>query len=313
MVAAISGSTCSSKPLCRSKSNPRAACGGRNSLTNSSRTRSALMVLIFAALAFRAAKVPGFDAEIQLRGKPHRPQQPQVVLGKPLRRRADRADDPGAQVRLAADPIVQLLPHRIVEQAIDGKVAPAGVGLRIAERNPFRVPAILVIRLGAEGGDLELLAAFDDDHYPELASDRDRALEEAFDLCRQGGGGDVVIPRLAAQQEIAHAAAHPEGREPGALQPADDGERGIPRRLGSRRTHPRSSCILPSGLHARYSSPQILLTCSTPLFTSSTVRLGLNSNTLMCSGLTNGLRAAKSIMPEPGAQWSRPGNCTSWM
>ena len=140
-----------------------------------------------------------------------------MVLGEPFRRRADGADDPGAQVRFAADPIVQLLPHRIVEQAVDGEVAPAGVGLRVAERDPFRVPAILVIRLGPEGGHLELVAAFDHHHHPELAPDGNRAFEEVLDLFRQGGGDDVVIARLAAQQEIAHAAADPEGREPGAL------------------------------------------------------------------------------------------------
>ena len=93
------------------------------------------------------------------------------------------------------------------------------------------MPAILVIRLGAEGGDLELAAAFDDHHHAELASDRDRALEEVLDLFRQGGGDDVIITRLAAQQEIAHAAAHPEGREAGALQPADDVERGVFREI----------------------------------------------------------------------------------
>ena len=85
------------------------------------------------------------------------------------------------------------------------------------------MPAILVIRFGAEGGDLELLFPFDHDHHPELAPDGNGVLEELLDLLRQGGGGDVVIARLAAQQEIAHAAAHPEGGEPGALQPADDG------------------------------------------------------------------------------------------
>ena len=107
--------------------------------------------------------------------------------------------------------------HRIVEKAVDGEIAPPGVGLRVAENDPFRAPAILVIRLGAKGGDLELLSAFDDNHHAELASDGNRALEQLLDLLRQGGGDDVVIPRFAAQQEIAHAAADPEGGEAGAL------------------------------------------------------------------------------------------------
>ena len=53
-----------------------------------------------------------FDVEIQLRGKPHGPQQAQVIFGEAFLRRADGADDLGAQVRLAAHPVVQLLPRR---------------------------------------------------------------------------------------------------------------------------------------------------------------------------------------------------------
>jgi hypothetical protein len=36
------------------------------------------------------------------------------------------------------------------------------------------------------------------------------------------GRGDVVILRLASQQKIAHAAAHPERAETGGLEMADD-------------------------------------------------------------------------------------------
>jgi hypothetical protein len=189
-----------------------------------------------------------FDAETQLRGKPHRPQQPQVILGKPFRRRADGADDPGAQVRLAAHPIVQLLPHRVVEQAVDREVAPAGVGLRIAERDSFRVPPILVIPLRPERRHLELAGAFDHHHHPELAADRDGAFEAALDLFRQGGGDDVIIPRFPAQQEIPHAAADPEGRKSRPLQAADDPQRGPGRRAGRRRAQVQLRPALAFGL-----------------------------------------------------------------
>ena len=50
------------------------------------------------------------------------------------------------------------------------------------------------------------------------------------------------------------------------------------------------------------SAPQIFFTCATPALASSTESFGLNSKTLMCSGFTSGLSAAKSIMPEPGGQ-----------
>ena len=93
-------------------------------------------------------------------------------------------------------------------------------------------PAILVIRLGSKGGNLELAAAFDDNHYPELTPDRNSPLEKVLDLRRQSGGGDIIIIRFAAQQRVTHAAAHPERRESAALEPADNGERSASGRIG---------------------------------------------------------------------------------
>src|SRR2546426_10087094 len=54
--------------------------------------------------------------------------------------------------------------------------------------------------------------------------------------------------------------------------------------------------------HESSGQSQMRLTCWIPLLTCSTVKAGLNSNTLMCSGLTNVLSAAKSTVPVPGAQ-----------
>ena len=145
-----------------------------------------------------------------------------MVLGKTFLRQTDGADDFRAQVRFAAYPIVQLFAHRVVEKAVDGEVAPAGIGRRVAKANLFRMPAILVIRLGPERSDLELVAAFDHHHHAELAADRNGALEGSLDLVRQRGGDDVVIARLALQQEIAHATADPEGGEAGGLEAGHD-------------------------------------------------------------------------------------------
>lgn len=48
------------------------------------------------------------------------------------------------------------------------------------------------------------------------------------------------------------------------------------------------------------SVPQRFLMCLIPATACSIVNEGLNSNTFKCSGLTNGLIDAKSIMPLPG-------------
>src|SRR5204863_5290381 len=89
--------------------------------------------------------------------------------------------------------------------------AASRVSHRVAEGNVFRVPAVAVICFSTKRRNLELMAAFDDDHYPEFAPDGDGVFEKFFDLFRQRGRGDVVIAWLAAQQIIAHAAADPEG------------------------------------------------------------------------------------------------------
>ena len=92
----------------------------------------------------------------------------------------------------------------------------------LAENDLFRTPAIPVIRLGAKGGDLELLFVFDNNHHAEFASDGDGFREQFLDLFRSRVRGDVVILRLASEQKIAHAAADPERREARRLQAADN-------------------------------------------------------------------------------------------
>ena len=181
-----------------------------------------------------------FDREIQLGGEAHGAQQAEVVLGEAFGRHADRADDPGAQIGFTLDPVVQLFAHGVVEQAVDGKVAAEGVGHGIAEYDAAWAAAILVIGFSPEGSDLEWLALFDDHYNAELASDRQRAAEQVFDLLRQGGGNNVVVSRRAAEQEVTHAAANPESGEAGLLQAAHD----LQRRLLGRR---RGLCGL--GLH----------------------------------------------------------------
>ncbi len=78
-----------------------------------------------------------------------------------------------AQILFAADPVVKLFRNRIEEKPVDGEIAPLRVGFGIAENDLFRTPAIPVIRLGAKGGDLELMFAFNDNHHAEFASDGD--------------------------------------------------------------------------------------------------------------------------------------------
>ena len=161
-----------------------------------------------------------------------------MVFGEAFFRRADGANEPGAQISFAPDPIVQFLADGIEEESVDGKVPAASIGHGITEGDLLRVPAILVIGFSAKGRDLKLAVSLEDDDHAELASDRDRAFEKFLDLIRQRGGGDVKIRWLASEKKITHTTADPESREPGFLEAADNAESGFAERFcRSRASH----------------------------------------------------------------------------
>ena len=107
---------------------------------------------------------------------------------------------------------------RIVKKTVHREIAARRVGLGVGEDDFFWAAAILIIRLGAEGGDLKLVSPFDDDHHAEFFADGDGAFEKFLDLFRLGVRGDVEILRLASEQKIAHTTAHPECGKASRLQ-----------------------------------------------------------------------------------------------
>jgi hypothetical protein len=158
----------------------------------------------------------------------------------------------------------------------------------------------------------------DDDHHAEFFSDGNVFFEKFFDLFRLRVGGDVEILRLASEQKIAHAAADPERGEARRCRRFNNFfaiALGESWRFHFRFTIYDLRADLPadSSIANRISqirsfrAPNRLLTCAMPHLTASTGSDGLNSKTLMCSGFTNGLSAAKSIVPVPGAAWSPAG------
>ena len=141
-----------------------------------------------------------------------------MIFTKAFLRRTNRADDFSAQIFFTADPVVDFLRERIVKKSVHGEIAAQRIGLGVGENDFFRATAILVIRLGAERGDLKLLFVFNNDHHAEFASDSDGAFEKFLDLFRLGVRGDVEILGFATKQQIAHAAADPERSKARLLQ-----------------------------------------------------------------------------------------------
>ena len=224
-----------------------------------------------------------------------------MVFAKTFFRFANRADDFRAQILFAADPVVNFFCERIVKKPVHGEIAAQRVGFGVCKNNFFRTATVLVIRLGAKSGDLELMSAFDDDHHAEFFARRRWFVLKSFSTC--SGFASVAMSKSCGSRPSKKSRTQPPTQNA-----AKTGGFVIA-------ACTRFLISTANGIQIFinfYSFPQINFRCAMPHLTASTGSDGLNSKTLMCSGFTNGLSAAKSIVPVPGAQWSRAGNCTSW-
>ena len=161
--------------------------------------------------------------EAQPRRKAHRAQQAQAILGEARRRVADGADDLRFEVRPATHkiehPTPALIRQRIQEHPVHGEVAPGGVLLGRGEMDALGPPAIKVSTVRAEGGNLQVLSTLPHQDHAEVCSHDIVARKQRLHLLRAGIRGDVIILRLAAQENIPHAAASVIRRESPGTQP----------------------------------------------------------------------------------------------
>src|SRR5439155_5052504 len=145
-----------------------------------------------------------------------------MVFSKPFGGIADRAEDFRTQIRLAADPVVKPLLHGVEKKAVHGKIPARRIGLGAGELDSAWASAICVVCLSAEGGNLELMAMFENKHHAKLFSNGNRVRKQRLNLFGTGGRCDIIVHRFSAQQEVAHAAAYPIGFEAGGLEPANN-------------------------------------------------------------------------------------------
>jgi hypothetical protein len=177
----------------------------------------------------------GLDGEIAARGELHRAQDPDRVLTKADVRIADGAHDARLQIGQPLDVVDHLLGFEIVEEPVDGEVAPAGVLLGRAEdvvapdeqiarlgRGAVVVVFFHLARVGAKGGGLDDLRTEEDVGQSKPTADDPRVVKAAFDLVGGGAGDDVEVLRLEAEQEVAHAATDQVRGVPGVFQSPDD-------------------------------------------------------------------------------------------
>jgi hypothetical protein len=161
------------------------------------------------------------DGEVEPRGELHRAQHAHRVLAEPDVRVADGANQAALEVGHAGDVVDHALGLDVVEQAVDGEVAPAGV-LGVAAEDVVPADQELVVvrrvvtlaRVGAEGRRLDDLRPEEDVSQPEPASDDAAIAEQLPDFFWSCARRDVEVLRRPVEQQIADASADEVGLEP---------------------------------------------------------------------------------------------------
>ena len=145
----------------------------------------------------------------QGRGEPHPPEDPQRVLPEPPVRLPHAPQQPGVQVRPAAQGVRQFTPE-VQSHGVDGEVPAAQVLLqRVGEGHGLGTPVVPVGPVPAEGSYLHHSAGGPDgDGAVGQARGHGPVPEDGEDPLRHRGGGHVPVLGRPAQEAVPHAAAH---------------------------------------------------------------------------------------------------------
>jgi hypothetical protein len=149
-------------------------------------------------------------------------QEPERVFPEPLGGVADGAENPVLQVFPAVGEIMENVADRVVEEGVDGEVAPGRVGGGGAEGDGDGVAAVEILSVASERGDLGLDGAVQDADDAEVGADGHVAREQGLDTLRRRAGGHVNVLRIQPQQRVADAPAHPVGFKSVLLETLDD-------------------------------------------------------------------------------------------
>ena len=175
----------------------------------------------------RSLPVPGMESE--------EAEDAEVILGDARRGVADEADAAGFQIGLPAEIVVQRAVGRRAH-GVDGEVAARRVLPPVVGERDLGVAAVGAL-VAPERRDLVAAAACERRDGAVRDPARDGAgldacvLQQGQHALRRVGGADVDIVTLAAEQRVAHAAAHE------ADVGAASGE-SVDHRTGARRRHP---------------------------------------------------------------------------
>ena len=94
-----------------------------------------------------------------------------VVFAKTFFRFANRTDDFRTQIFFTANPVVDFFCEWIVKEPVHREIPARRISFGIGKNDFLRAAAILIIRLGAESGDLKLVSALDHDDDAKFFAD----------------------------------------------------------------------------------------------------------------------------------------------
>lgn len=147
------------------------------------------------------------DGEAEPGGETDGAEEAECVFLEAVGGGADGAEGFGFDIAKAVDVVDDFAGGGIFEESVDSEVAPVCVFLWGGEGDGVGATSISVGAVGAEGGDLDVMALVFHDDDAEVSADFIGAGEELEDFCRGGGGGDIVVLGLEVEEFVAHTAA----------------------------------------------------------------------------------------------------------
>lgn len=231
-------------------------------------------------MALERVEGGGFDGKaVEFGGETDRAQQTKVILVEALIGIPDGAQEAVFQVGAATDMVDDFPGFRILEETVDGEVAPPGILFGGGKDDTLGAAPVPVLPVAAEGGDFVFDSPAGHDNHTEMGADHAGPGEEGGHLLGAGVGRDVVVLRCPPEQPVAHAAAGEPCGEPGPAQAP-----GQLHGLGTSGIHiqpcptgkPLASRAIRPMVGARMSNPVVILGTASAFFLGACVGSFLN-------------------------------------
>lgn len=150
-----------------------------------------------------------FNCKGESCGKSHRAQQPQVIFGKACTRLANGTYHARGKVGPSSDEVEYCTVKRVLQQGVDGEVAPLGVLKWIGfKQDSIGMAAVAIALLAAECGHLHLDGFAAHDHDSEMGTNLQSVREEFEQPGRRRVGAEIDVLSFQAQEFVADAAAN---------------------------------------------------------------------------------------------------------